>query len=314
MDQSQDSTPDVTQERIGELVRSEKVVLFMKGTRQQPQCGFSATVVGILDSLLPDYRTVNVLADPTLREGIKVFSSWPTIPQLYVDGEFLGGCDIVREMYQSGELEQSLGITPTEVKPPTITVTPRALEVFRLASRDAGPGEAIRVEVSPAYQTGLGIEAARDGDVRVVLDDITLVFDRISAQRSEGMSIDYVDEEGRAGFKIDNPNAPPTVVQVSVEELAAKLEAGAPLELFDVRTPREREIAKIEAARPLDDDAEAHIRGLAPDTPLYFHCHHGGRSQRAAEYFLSQGFTRVHNVVGGIDAWSLRVDPKVPRY
>ncbi|MGH0033040.1 MAG: Grx4 family monothiol glutaredoxin [Myxococcota bacterium] len=94
--------------RIDEIVKQHRVVLFMKGDRRVPQCGFSATVVQILDTLLPEYATVNVLEDPEIREGIKEYSSWPTIPQLYVDGEFQGGCDIVREMYDKGELQTLL--------------------------------------------------------------------------------------------------------------------------------------------------------------------------------------------------------------
>jgi monothiol glutaredoxin len=97
-----------TRQRIDEMVKGNKVVLFMKGSRHAPQCGFSATVVQILDRVIPDYETVDVLRDPEIREGIKEYSSWPTIPQLYVRGEFQGGCDIVRELYQSGELEEML--------------------------------------------------------------------------------------------------------------------------------------------------------------------------------------------------------------
>ena len=102
------SLPDETRSRIDDLVKNHRVLLFMKGDRAFPQCGFSATVVQILDSLLPDYATVNVLEDPEIREGIKEYSSWPTIPQLYVAGEFQGGCDIIREMYETGELQQRL--------------------------------------------------------------------------------------------------------------------------------------------------------------------------------------------------------------
>jgi monothiol glutaredoxin len=97
-----------TQTRIEDILKSSKVVLFMKGDRSSPQCGFSAQVVQMLDQLVPEYATVNVLEDPEIREGIKEYASWPTIPQLYVDGEFQGGCDIVREMYQNGELEKLL--------------------------------------------------------------------------------------------------------------------------------------------------------------------------------------------------------------
>ena len=102
------SLDDPTRQRIDDLVKNHRVLVFMKGDRQFPQCGFSATVVQILDTLLPEYATVDVLSDPAIREGVKEYSSWPTIPQLYVDGEFQGGCDIVRELYETGELQQKL--------------------------------------------------------------------------------------------------------------------------------------------------------------------------------------------------------------
>ncbi|MEL6286399.1 MAG: Grx4 family monothiol glutaredoxin [Pseudomonadota bacterium] len=94
------------QSAIADAVKTNDVVLFMKGTPDFPQCGFSSTVVQILDVLGADYVSTNVLADQGVREGIKTFSDWPTIPQLYVKGEFVGGCDIIREMYESGELKQ----------------------------------------------------------------------------------------------------------------------------------------------------------------------------------------------------------------
>lgn len=97
------------QDAIKQEVTSNEVVLFMKGTPQMPMCGFSSQVVQILDYLGVEYKGVNVLADEEIRNGIKEFSNWPTIPQLYVKGEFVGGCDIVREMFQSGELVTHLG-------------------------------------------------------------------------------------------------------------------------------------------------------------------------------------------------------------
>jgi monothiol glutaredoxin len=93
---------------IRKTVASNDVVLFMKGNKTSPQCGFSAMVVQILSHLGVDYKDINVLEDMGIREGIKSFSNWPTIPQLYVKGEFVGGCDIVREMFQAGELQQLL--------------------------------------------------------------------------------------------------------------------------------------------------------------------------------------------------------------
>jgi monothiol glutaredoxin len=94
--------------RIQGLIDANPVFLFMKGTPEFPQCGFSATVISILDHLGVDYGSANILEDADLRQGVKDFSNWPTIPQLYVKGEFLGGCDIAKEMFQSGELKQLL--------------------------------------------------------------------------------------------------------------------------------------------------------------------------------------------------------------
>ncbi len=95
---------DAVQAAIDEAVKTNDVVLFMKGTPTFPQCGFSSVVVQILDVLGVEYVANNVLEDQAVREGIKLYSDWPTIPQLYVKGEFVGGCDIIREMYESGEL------------------------------------------------------------------------------------------------------------------------------------------------------------------------------------------------------------------
>lgn len=95
-------------QRIQSMIDSQRVVLFMKGNKMFPQCGFSARVVQILKEAGADFKDVNVLTDPAVREGIKQYSDWPTIPQLYVAGQFIGGCDIVAELYEKGELQQLL--------------------------------------------------------------------------------------------------------------------------------------------------------------------------------------------------------------
>ena len=97
-----------THERIANEISKQDIVLFMKGTPQAPQCGFSSQVSQLLAYLGVDFHSVNVLEDDDIRNGIKQYSDWPTIPQLYIKGEFIGGCDIVREMFQSGELQQHL--------------------------------------------------------------------------------------------------------------------------------------------------------------------------------------------------------------
>jgi monothiol glutaredoxin len=110
------SATDV-QQRIDDLVKSNRVVLFMKGTAQFPQCGFSGRSIQILRACkVTDLTTVNVLEDEDVRQGIKAYANWPTIPQLYIKGEFVGGCDIVREMFQSGELATTLAEAGIAVK------------------------------------------------------------------------------------------------------------------------------------------------------------------------------------------------------
>lgn len=305
-------------QRIEGLIASDRVVLFMKGTRHFPQCGFSATVTQILNKLVPQYATVNVLADPGVREGIKAYSEWPTIPQLYVDGKFVGGCDIVREMFQAGELHTLLGVSAPAAAAPTrapqLSVSPAAQQAIAQAKGDEQG--MLRLEVSPDFEHALSIDEPDASDFRVDAGGITVLIDPESASRAEGVRIDY---EGGArgeqgGFRIDNPNEPAKVRALTSTALKSMMDAGERFELYDVRTQEERARASIAGARLLDDEAVRHLSGLDKDTPLVFHCHHGGRSQAAAERFVREGFKRVYNLTGGIDAWSTSVDPSVPRY
>jgi monothiol glutaredoxin len=310
---------DSTRQQIESAVRGNPVVLFMKGTPRAPRCGFSATVAGILDELVGEYKTVDVLADGKIRDGIKEFSDWPTIPQLYVKGEFVGGCDIVREMYESGELHETLGVRAEPVAAPRVSVSAAAVDALsealaEAASQEPGGEPHIRVEVGEDYQHALSISAKQARDIEVAAGKVVLLFDRSSARRAEGLSIDYVQGPDGPAFKLENPNEPPRVKAVDVKTLKERMDADRALELLDVRSQKEREQAKIEGSKLLDREAQQYVLGLDKSTPLYFHCHHGQRSQQAAAYFLSQGFQNVYNVSGGIDAWSIEIDPNVPRY
>src|SRR6478736_5871596 len=120
-------------QKIDGLVSSDSVVLFMKGTRSFPQCGFSASVVNILNTMIPKYTTVNVLSDPDIRGGMKDYSDWPTFPQLFVKGEFVGGADIVKQLFETGELEKKLGDLVAPAKPPALTVSTRAAQELSAA-------------------------------------------------------------------------------------------------------------------------------------------------------------------------------------
>ena len=120
-----------TRARIQTLLADHRVVLFMKGSRDAPQCGLSAATTDRLNALLDDYATVDVLADAEIRQGIKEFGNWPTIPQLYIDGELVGGADIVQSMYDAGELQRALGVAEPDRTPPTITISDAAVAQVR---------------------------------------------------------------------------------------------------------------------------------------------------------------------------------------
>jgi monothiol glutaredoxin len=295
------------------LVRTKPIVLFMKGNRRFPACGFSATVVGILDKLSSGYETVNILEDSKVREGMKEFSSWPTFPQLYVNGEFVGGCDIVKDMYASGELQKLVGAErPPPVSAPAVTISPAAAKALLDASADAG-GDVIRLAIDEEFRCELQIAARQGDDIEVSSNGAVFYVERASAARADGIRIDFVEGPGGMAFKIDNPNEPPRVKRLAPKELKALLDVGL-VELFDVRPEAERATASIAQARALDKQGQEALFALKRDAAVALHCHHGVRSRAAAEDLLREGFTNVYNLEGGIEAWSRDVDPSVPRY
>ena len=303
-----------TNDRIQKLVSDSPVLLFMKGDRQAPQCGFSARVVDILDAFLPNYETLDVLSNPEIRDGIKTFSSWPTIPQLYVGGEFVGGCDIIIEMAASGELFETLGVEPPAEIIPKIYISQTAVEALEQASQKSStPGQSLRLSIDRSWQPSFSMAEQGPMDVVADSDGIQILVDRLSTERADGITIDLVEGPQGRGFKVENPNAP-RMGEISVQDLKQLLDSGEAFELIDVRTPSEFDTARIEGAERLDETSSRRLMDLPKDTRLVFLCHHGPRGADAAARFIAQGFTNVHNVVGGMDAWSVEVDPQVPRY
>ena len=244
-------------ERIETLVKSDRVVLFMKGVRDAPQCGFSATVCRILDAALPAYTTVNVLEDKHLREGIKHYASWPTIPQLYVGGEFVGGCDIIEEMAGDGTLLETLGVPSKKVDASAvrIEISDDAARALTDLAAQQEAGRALHLRVDARFQNGLFFGAVEAGEAAVTANGVTLHLDAPSLARANGLRIHAVETESGAGFRIENPNAPAvaTVQPITPRELKAWLDSGRPLELYDVRGADERAIAHIPGARLLDE-------------------------------------------------------------
>ncbi len=307
------SLDSALQQELDTLTKDNPVVLFMKGNRRFPQCGFSARVVGILDDVLDEYVTVDVLSRPDVRAGIKDYSDWPTLPQLYIKGEFVGGCDIVTEMAGNGELYTTLGIELPEVEAPNVTITSAAAEGFRQAAPDIGD-QIIRLKIGKDFQYQMDIGPRNQGDFLIESSGVTIAVERFSAARADGLEIDYLTEGPRTGFKMNNPNEPVQVEQITPAQLKSWLDAGKDVNFFDVRTAEERATAKIDAATHLDAAGQAQLNALAKDAVIVFHCHHGGRSQTAADQAIAAGYTRVYNLRGGIDMWSQQVDSAVPRY
>jgi len=300
-------------ERIESLLGANRVVLFMKGQPAMPQCGFSAKAVGVLQDLGVDFAHVNVLADAEIREGIKAYGDWPTIPQLYVDGELVGGSDIMLQMANSGELSALLGVAPPDRTPPSITITPAAVEMLKGALADA-PGAALQLSIDARFQPNFQLAPLDANAIAAESNGLRVQFDAASARRANGITIDWVDDIRGQGLAIDNPNAPRPVQELDVRGADDQLRAGS-LTLVDVRPADERAIAAINAPfETFDGDNRARLEALPKDTALAFLCHRGGRSAQAAEQFRALGFTRVYNVTGGIDAWAQDVDNSVPRY
>lgn len=299
--------------RIESILTANRVVLFMKGQPTMPQCGFSAKAVGALQDLGVEFAHVNVLADAEIREGIKAYGDWPTIPQLYIEGELVGGSDIILQMASSGELSSVLGLAAPDRTPPRITVTPAAVEMLRGALADA-PGAALQLGIDAQFQPNFQLAPHDDNAIAAESNGLRVQFDLASARRAEGITIDWVDDIRGKGLAIDNPNAPKAVQELSVRDADDQRRAGS-VTIVDVRPADERAIAAIDGAfETFDGDNRARLEALPKDTPLAFLCHHGGRSAQAAEQFRALGFSKVYNITGGIDAWSDAVDNNVPKY
>ena len=304
---------DALRTRIESLLSSAPIVLFMKGSRREPGCGFSAKVVDALDDLVEDYVTVDVLLDEKLREAMKAYSSWPTFPQLYVRQKLIGGADIVSEMHAQGELGAALGVAaPLPVATPEVMLTEAAMDA--LVEYAEGVPAKVRLEIDRAFDPVLDLAPPRPKDLILDLGRVVLAMDFATARRADGVTVDFVRGKEAVGFKIENPNAPPKVRSLSVEALKDMLDAKKPMLLLDVRTDAEREIVQLEGSTRFSPDDADLLDEVDRAMPLVLYCHHGIRSRAAGEHCIRLGFREVHNVTGGIDAWSLRIDQSARRY
>ncbi len=307
------SLSDTIRQKIEDIINQDHVVLFMKGTPQQPQCGFSAKTVSILGSTVDHYATFNVLEDHEIREGIKEYSDWPTIPQLYINKELVGGCDIVTSMFNSGELHEMLGIDEPDRSPPEITISDEAAEQINqaLAGHD---NLAVHFSIDGNWQSQFQLGPPQGHEIETEVNGIRVLMDLNSAQRARGAHIGWSESLQGQGLTIHLPEAPPPVKQIQVSELKDRLKAEPDTLFLDVRNDEERQLAVIEGFQPLTQELMHKIDDMPRDTPMVFLCHVGNSSMGAAEHFRKQGFTETSNVAGGINAWSLEIDPEVPTY
>jgi monothiol glutaredoxin len=305
---------DSTRQTIEGLLGSNRVVLFMKGTPQMPQCGFSANAAGILGSMAPGFASFNVLEDAEVREGIKEYGDWPTIPQLYIDQELVGGSDIISQMFNSGELHEMLGMEKPDRTPPVIEISEAAAAAIS-QGMDSQPGADLHFKIDDYWRAQFMLQPASGGEVVVESGGIKLHLDIITAERAKGVVIDFVDALDGTGLTVDIPQAPPMVKHLSVGQLKGMLEAGDKPVVVDIRSPAEREKAQWPIDVVILDEAGMQSLAQMPkDTVLVFTCHHGNSSQGAAEHYRKEGFTDIYNLDGGIDAWAREIDTSVATY
>lgn len=289
-------------EKIEAQLASHRVVLYLKGTPQMPQCGFSARTVAMLDELLAgDYAGVNVLEDPEIREGIKVFGDWPTIPQLYVEGELIGGCDIVGEMFNTGELHELFDLEKPDRTPPEITITDKAAEKIQ-EFLDAYPGNHLHFAIDAGWDANFQVGPQQGSEIESSSNGISLLMDLSTAQRARGAVIDWVEGVQGEGLKLDLPGAPAPVEQMTPAELQDRLNSGERLLVIDTRSEVDRQRKPLEFARALDAELMAELKDGDPHLPLIFVCNVGESSQHYAEHYRKQGYVQVYNLVGGADA------------
>lgn len=293
--------PEVRRD-IEQQIASHRVVLYMKGTPRMPQCGFSARTAGLLDELLAgDFVAFNVLEDERIREGIKVYGDWPTIPQLYVDGELVGGCDIITEMYNAGELHALFGLEQPDRTPPEIEITELAAEKIR-GFLAAYPGQHLHLNIGGDWDAQFQVGPRGGHEIVTEAAGLTVLMDLASAQRARGARIDWVESMQGEGLKLDLPGAPAPVQPMTADQLQQRLNSGERILVIDTRREDDRRAQPLEFARALDAELMTELKDADRTMPLVFVCYVGETSLKIAEHYRKQGYEQVYNLEGGVAA------------
>ena len=308
------SSNSAVHRQISSILASHPVVLFMKGTPEQPRCGFSAKSADVLNNLAPGFFGVDVLSDDDIRQGIKIYGNWPTIPQLYVKGELIGGSDIIMQLYNTGELHQLLGVAAPDRSAPKIFISAEAATAIRAGMADE-PALGLHLRIDGRWQASFQLAAIEGHEIKAVAENVNVYMDVQTAQRAKGLRIDWVESLQGSGLSITNPNAPSAVKPMTVSALVTALKSPHPPLVIDVRPEHDRLRAPFPLpSSVLEGSTLSALEALAKSQPLAFLCHFGNSSKQAAEHFKSLGFTEVFNVEGGIDAYAREIDASVVRY
>ncbi len=292
-----------TKEIIENLVNNNDCILFMKGTPSHPQCGFSSNTITILKDVLgDDFTTFNVLENNDVREGIKEYGNWPTIPQVYVKSELIGGNDIVTEMFNTGELHTMLNLPQPDRTPAEINISEKAKENILSGIENIG-SNVLMLSIDNQFNTRFSIDQPKGYEVISEIDEIKIYMDVGTAKKANGIEIDWVEDLQGAGLVIKNPNEPKSVNQLTIESLKQGIESQVIEYIYDVRSEEQYNSQHIPGSKRLDKDNMQVIESLDKNTPLVFVCAVGNTSQGACEFYRKKGYTNINNLVGGVSAW-----------
>jgi monothiol glutaredoxin len=242
----------------------------------------------------------DLLVDPTTRAHF---------PLLCVRGALVGGVDVIRALESKGKLEELLNAR-NDLRVPQVALSKEAAAIVQGAL--TGPEACLRIIISADFEHDIAIDEAKPEDVKFHLGSIPCVLDPESAERANGLAIDWIDQGETKGFRIDNPNRPEPVHFVDGNWLELKSGIIANLLVVDVRSKSEFEASHLPNARNLDATLVDQLEGMNPHTPLFFYCKNGVKSRIAAERYRQQGFMTVYCLAGGLDAMNDKTLPVEP--
>lgn len=307
-----------TKDAIREIVESETLVVFAKGTKEAPRCGFSSRAIETLRATGKPFKVIDTLADPTCRPALVSYSDWPTTPQIFVKGELIGGHDILMEMAAEGEFQKQVAEAfGEEYKAPQVEACPvEVTEAARTAVKGfmESPGDLLRLKVDAvngeaAFSLDLDTRVTMN-DTRWAVGDLNVVCSRASRALFDTVRIDWVEKDGGGGFsvkEIGEAPAIPEALEIDGAELKQILDnPPEKLVIVDVREDDEWKSGHAPNAKhlPLSRlEKEWEAAGLAKDAPIIVYCAKGARSLKAVNFLREKGLAKARSLTGGLGSF-----------